>query len=25
LLAAIAVQFMLNALKQFHAVWMAAP
>jgi multiple antibiotic resistance protein len=25
LLAAIAVQFMLNALKQFHAEWMAAP
>jgi multiple antibiotic resistance protein len=25
LLAAIAVQFMLNALKQFHSVWMAAP
>src|SRR5208282_1179088 len=25
LLAAIAVQFMLNALKEFHAEWMAAP
>lgn len=25
LLAAIAVQFMLNALKQFHAEWIAAP
>jgi multiple antibiotic resistance protein len=25
LLAAIAVQFMLNALQQFHAIWMAAP
>jgi multiple antibiotic resistance protein len=25
LLAAIAVQFMLDALKQFHAEWMAAP